>query len=372
MKAAWAALAIVASCTRPAEDRAAAELDVGRATDGAGIALVVEGGLAAVRSIEPGAIELWAQAPVLEIAVDVTADAARDWLITIENVLPDAVLTAEAAGAQLVVDDVTSRDEPATLRTWRVTLPPSGAVAITVAPLDAHDPSPWRFAAMADIQTALPEVHEVFDVINEDPSIRFVISMGDLTQKGAASEYDLYEEQLATLRVPYYTTIGNHEVYGDPAEWLRRFGRFDVHFDYRGVAFSLVDSGSATIDPLVRAQLDEWLEDSIDRIHVFATHYPPFAPRDVRGESSFASQREAAGLLERLAAGRVDLTLYGHVHTYAAFENAGIPAHISGGGGARPVTLDGIDRHFLVVDVDPGAGAVTDVGVVRVDEPYDW
>jgi 3',5'-cyclic AMP phosphodiesterase CpdA len=258
------------------------------------------------------------------------------------------------------------------VRAWKVTLPATGAVTITIAPPDTDDRSAWRFAAMADIQTALPEVNEVFEVISLDDSIRFVISMGDITQWGNASEYGLYEEQLATLDVPYYATIGNHELFGDPAEWLRRFGRFNVHFDFRGVAFSLVDSGSATIDPIVHAALDGWLDEASDRIHVFATHYPPLGPRDVRGESSFASQREAARLLDRLAAGRVDLTLYGHVHTYSEFENAGIPAHISGGGGALPVAFDGISRHFLVVDVDPAADTVTDVEVVRVDEPYDW
>jgi 3',5'-cyclic-AMP phosphodiesterase len=368
MRAAWAALVIVAACSRPAEDRAVAERDVGRASDGAGISVEVEDGLAAVRSMSPGEIVLWAQAPVLRIAVDVSAGAAADWQITIENVTPDAVLTAD--GVPLAGEDPEG-DRP-TVRTWRVPLPSSGAVAISVAPMDADVLAPWRFAAMADIQTALPEVDEVFDVIEDDPSIRFVISMGDITERGDADEYDLYEEQLATLDIPYYATIGNHELFGDSGEWLRRFGRFNVHFDYRGVAFSLLDSGSATIDPIVHAELDDWLDDAVDRIHVFATHYPLISPRDIRGEASFASQREAAGLLDRLAAGRIDLTLYGHLHTYTEFENAGIPAHISGGGGALPVSFDGISRHFLVVDVDPAANRVTDVEVVRVDEPYDW
>ena len=43
-----------------------------------------------------------------------------------------------------------------------------------------------------------------------------------------------------------------------------------------------------------------------------------------------------AKLLGMLSAAGVDLTLYGHVHTYLEFTNAGIPAYISGGGGAIP------------------------------------
>ena len=64
-------------------------------------------------------------------------------------------------------------------------------------------------------------------------------------------------------------------------------------------------------------------------------HIPPVDPIGVRN-GSFANRNEAAKLLTRLARGGVDLTLYGHIHSYYAFENAGIPAHISGGGGAIP------------------------------------
>jgi hypothetical protein len=44
-----------------------------------------------------------------------------------------------------------------------------------------------------------------------------------------------------------------------------------------------------------------------------------------------------------------------------------MPAFISGGGGAEPMRLDGIGRHFLVVDVDPTANEVRAVDVIRVD-----
>jgi Icc protein len=76
--------------------------------------------------------------------------------------------------------------------------------------------------------------------------------------------------------------------------------------------------------------------------------------------------RDGHRLLGRLVEGGVDLTLYGHIHTHVAFENAGIPARISGGGGADPMKLDGIDRHFLVLDVDDRA--IQNVSVHRVDD----
>jgi len=62
----------------------------------------------------------------------------------------------------------------------------------------------------------------------------------------------------------------------------------------------------------------------------------------------------------------VDLTLYGHIHSYYKFENGGVPAYIFGGGGAIPERFDQIGRHFLVVEVDPARG-VRGVRTVRVD-----
>ena len=71
-------------------------------------------------------------------------------------------------------------------------------------------------------------------------------------------------------------------------------------------------------------------------------------------------------MLARLRSGGVDATFYGHIHSFYAYENAGIPAYITGGGGAIPERLDGIGRHFLAVDADPGARTLRST-LVRVD-----
>jgi predicted phosphodiesterase len=94
-------------------------------------------------------------------------------------------------------------------------------------------------------------------------------------------------------------------------------------------------------------------------------HIPPIDPIGVRN-GSFASRNEANKLLAQLAEGDVDLTLYGHIHSYYAFANAGIPAYISGGGGSIPERFDGVGRHYLTVDVDPVRGIVQ-TGLVRID-----
>jgi hypothetical protein len=131
------------------------------------------------------------------------------------------------------------------------------------------------------------------------------------------------------------------------------------------VTFTLLDSASATIDPIVYGWLDGWLARGLGNVHVVAMHVPPLDPTGVRN-GAFASRAEAAKLLGLLARGGVDLTIYGHVHSFYAFENAGIPAYISGGGGALPERFDDMGRHFLVVDADAERG-IRGVRVVRVD-----
>jgi hypothetical protein len=131
------------------------------------------------------------------------------------------------------------------------------------------------------------------------------------------------------------------------------------------VSFTLLDSASASVDPAVYDWLDVWLGRAKGGVHVVATHIPPTDPFGIRNQS-WASRDEAAKFLVKLAEGRVDLTLYGHVHSYLEFENAGIPAFISGGGGANPERFDHIGRHFMVFDIDAERGVLSHQ-VVRIE-----
>jgi Icc protein len=372
----WLALAAAPACARDTEIRALADLEVGTAALG-GLTVVAGEGLAHVRRIEsgrdgqPGRLELWALAPAFELTLEATPAAGREWLVIVGNCMPDAVGRAlDDSDVQILALE----DPRPTRQSWRVTLPPAGDVArarVRIAPPDAETgagaPDPgevWRFAVVSDVQLALPRFDEILEQIGRDPAVRFLISSGDLVNWGRIHEYELLEQQLATSAVPLFSTIGNHEAIEDPMRWHERFGRFNVHFRYRDVVFSLVDSAGGSIDPVTYERLDEWLEDGAGGVHVFATHYPPFDPAGARA-SSFRSLREARLLLERLAAGNVDVTFYGHVHSFYEYSNAGIPAYISGGGGGLPERWDGIGRHFLTVEVN--AREIREVSVVDVD-----
>jgi Icc protein len=262
---------------------------------------------------------------------------------------------------------VRTRDAGPTVATFEVTLG-AGTHTLRVAPPDADVPGPFRVAAMADIQTALPIVDDVFEAISAVPDARFVVAMGDITQRAQDDEYEMFDRQLAYLRIPFYTTLGNHELWAAPENFFDRYGRASFQFTFKGCSFTFADSGDAAIDPLVDEWIRGWLADAKDRPNVFLTHMPPIDPNGLR-YGSFRSTRDGQRLISELVDGRVDLTLYGHIHTYVQYENAGIPAYISGGGGAQPMKLDGIDRHFLMVELDatsPGSG-MKNVELHRID-----
>jgi len=346
----------VGACTRPGESRAPQELDVGTSalTD---VSVEVEGGLAAIRVLSDHELELWAGAPDVRIRIDVGPTAAGDWTITVRNVVTDAILTEGG------VISMRAPDQFPTVAIFHTTLT-AGLHELRVAPPDVDVVEPFRVAAMADIQTAMPEVNEVFEMISQVPDARFVIFMGDITQHGGIDEFDMFDRQLQTLTIPLYTTLGNHELWSDPERYFSRYGRASFHFEFKGTAFTFVDSGDGGVDPLVESWLDDWLDEAKDKVHVFLTHFPLIDPVGTR-YAGFRSAEDGRRLLARLVKGNVDLTLYGHIHTLVKFDNAGIPAYISGGGGAEPVKWDGINRHFLVIDFTPAG--VGNVSVMRVD-----
>ncbi len=356
------ALLPLAGCVRPAEGRALKDLEIGRA-EGGGLSVVVEDGLAMVRGLDTGALTLWSNAPVLRIRATAMATAPEWWTLVVRNAMPDAELKAEAGGEPLEMEEGPSPIP--TLKTWRVRLRPGGEARLTVAPPDWETARPFRFAAFADVQEALPRVGDIYARMNEDPSLRFIVFSGDLTESGTREQLEEFQARLEGSRIPLYATLGNHETFRMNVQYQELVGRGSQHFTFQGVYFSLLDTANGTVDPLVEEQFDGWMEAARDGVHVVGMHIAPMDPVGVRN-GSFSSRNEAAALVGKMARAGVDLTLYGHVHSFYAFSNAGIPAFISGGGGAIPETFDGVGRHYLAVDVDP-AGGVEEVAVIRVD-----
>ena len=346
------------SCLRPTEERVELDLRVGQAETGA-LSVNVKDGLATVRSLSDNALVLWGSAPSFEF--DLKAAGASELEFEVQNCLTDAELQVVSGDAQLTLLEPTSLP---TRKRWRLNLP-AGTTRLSIAPLDVKSRDAFRFALLSDVQEAIDEVGDIFGRLNQVRDLRFVLGAGDLTQQGTREQLERFQRELERLELPYFATLGNHELGTSPDLFHDYFGRGNFKFYFHGVAFTLIDDASATIDPTVYDWLDDWLEESRQEVHIVAMHIPPVDPIGVRN-GSMASRSEADKLLAKLAEGRVDLTLYGHIHSYYSFDNAGIPAFISGGGGAIPERFDKIGRHFMVFEADARHG-ITARNVIKVD-----
>jgi len=349
---------VLVSCLRPGEERAEMDLSVGKGTAG-GAAFSVENGLAAIRSLTGGEVELWAQSPVVRIRIVTGPSAVRNWNLTMNNAMPGATAVVESGDATAAC----SQGDIPTVTRCDTGLSENDTAVLRISPAGLEDGRALRFACVSDVQEAVDSVVDIFDRMNEDPLLRFVVSAGDLTSQGNRDELLIFQKKLKKLNVPFYSTAGNHEMGADPVNWHRLFGRFNVNFSFGNVHITLADSGNASIDPLVYDWLEGWLSAARDSAHVFVTHYPLIDPWGTRS-GSFRSRKEAAKLLVMLAEGDVDLVLHGHIHSYYHYENGGISTYISGGGGAIPERFDSVGRHYLVIDADPVSGRTS---VSRVD-----
>ncbi len=358
---AWLALLpVLVACTDVADERAERDEAIGHYQD-AHLRVDVDGGLAVVRHVEAASVLLWSSAPAWSATLRL--DRLTPLELEIRNVMAGSTLAVSACDGALVSGRLLTSERP-TQRRYALDAPAACTAIELVAPPPDPAASRVRFAVLSDVQEGISRVQDIYSRMNEEPGLDFVIGAGDLTSRGTRAELERFESELQSLSLPYYTTLGNHELAESPPPYQDIFGRANLHFHFRDVAFSLVDSGSATLAPKVLDWLDAWLDEDRARVHVFATHYPLVDPVGVRN-GSFASRPEAHQIIARLAAGRVDLGLHGHVHSYYSYTMADIQTYISGGGGAIPERFDGIGRHFLVVDV--AEESIGGVRVVRVD-----
>lgn len=330
------------SCLDVAEDRIENEIQVGFASTQE-TSISVRNGHAAIRSFSPDRAVIWANAPALTIDLE---NVSTPFELEVRNAMPSARLTVVSGDASTTT---LTRSIP-TRKAWQL----SGTEATTtveIAAPDARDSGTWRFVVFADVQDHIDDVQDIYEEMQLDPSIRFGLISGDLTEQGTREELLRFQREMETLRFPLYATIGNHELGAEDVFFYELWGRANTSFTFRGARFTLLDSSSATIAPTAWEWFEEWLDEGSNQPHLVMMHIPPLDSLGFRN-GGFASRAEANRLIKEMADHGVDQAVYGHVHTYDAFTHAGIPAIITGGGGAIPMRLDGIGRHFLTVDVD--------------------
>lgn len=347
-------------CLKVAEERAILEERVGRATQ-EGLSFYVEEGASSIRSIHRQAahvsVDLWAQQPAQRLTIQRAPhvqleEPPQELTVTWHNLMAGSQVTLQSeSGEPLPFERLSLEGEPVTRFTLNAPLS-AGGLSWVVSPPEPESGERLYVGVFADVQERIAGLAELLRPLAEEP-VQFCLISGDLTAQGATHELREFQGGLERhLPFPCYATMGNHELGTAGPPFYQFFGRGSFSFSYGGARVTLLDDASATIAPRTLSKLKGWLNAGRDQLHILVTHLP-ILDMDGTRSGAFASRLEAMELLASLAASGVDLLLYGHVHTFKAYRQAGIPALISGGGGSIPMRFDGVGRHYLVLELDP-------------------
>jgi len=337
------ALSLFACDATEADERHQAGLVPGNAKLADGIDLSIFPGRA--RTVD-GAVVARAATPTPLLTLSGMAGEAR---FRLANVQPGSRLTPPPSSSQTL--------GPTTLElTYEV---PEEGLRIQVEPPGT---GPLRLAVVSDVHNNLATFGRFCEQVKAWRP-QMVLCMGDLTRKGTREQFDEIFGHLSEVEVPFYTTIGNHELMGEAAErFNEEIGPGSVAFDVGGVRIVLADTAGAAFAP----DAYDWLSRTLwprgaGPALVFA-HIPPLEPWGTRNHG-FSNRDDALRFVQVLSQGRTTHFFAGHIHDWAQYSLGGVPAIISGGGGGE-LEAFGAGAHWLKLEVDPVSG--TPVKATRV------
>jgi predicted phosphodiesterase len=195
------------------------------------------------------------------------------------------------------------------------------------------------------------------EITRREPA--FVIHLGDLTTRGSSDkhwqEFDEMHKEFREKKIPYFPTLGNHELYGNDEKALQNyFERFPYldkkrwySFTWKNIGLILVDSNFSTLTKEQIEQQAQWYLDELQKFErnkevvyiIVCCHEPPFTNSRVVRPNEKVRVYFADPFLRFQ---KTRLFFSGHSHSYERFQMGGKFFIVSGGGGGP--------RHKVVID----------------------
>lgn len=184
--------------------------------------------------------------------------------------------------------------------------------------------------------------------------IDFVVISGDLTFRGSAWEYKIFNKIRALIKWPVICAIGNHDYDKGGERFFKKYvGRKEIAFHNRNSYFIIMDNAAGDLSNEQFLRLEAELNKALSYKHRFiALHKSPIAPYQqswYRPETNPWSYRFMK-LCEKY---KVDMVFAGHEHIFNEQKMGGVSYIVSGGGGMIthfPATEGGF-LHYTVVKV---------------------
>lgn len=200
--------------------------------------------------------------------------------------------------------------------------------------------------------------------------VDFVLSSGDITFRGSAWQYRIFNRIRSLIKWPVICAMGNHDDDKGGEQCFKKYaGASEFAFSDRNSYFIAVDDSGGDISEDGFSRLEAELKKSSACAHRFVIlHKSPvslYHQSWYRPELSMWSYRFMK-LCEKY---KVDMVLSGHEHIAAAREFGGVKYITSGGGGILTTVPSGDNGvlHYVLVRV---YGDYVDYEVRKVAPPF--
>ena len=219
----------------------------------------------------------------------------------------------------------------------------------------------WSFAVAGDSRDDANGIFPQILSAVDHSDMEFLLHTGDMVNRDAPGEWDLYREATARFHKPLRVVIGNHELYdgGTPEKFAERFGLSGPSwsFTHKDAHFAIVDNAKGTFPDNALSWLDRDLaahpkgKDGVTTL-IVAMHIPPRTNGIRPHGTRYDYEERSARLLAILKRHGVDAVVSGHEHMQHVEDWEGVMVLISGGAGAP---LAPFQRYgYYRIDVENG------------------
>lgn len=313
--------------------------------------------------------------PITTLILKGSPEGDKDYYIRYENVNP---VNITVGGSQ--IDSQKIIDPHTLLIVLNMKQNEERTIEISPDTVDEYT----EFVILGDNRNGYDTFSQILDQINEINPV-FVVDNGNLVFGGEPNKYRLFYETVSKLRVPLYTTLGNHDIRenGKPT-YTKLFGPPYYSFDYGNDYFVFLDSSRGWIEKrTIPEEQYVWLESDLQkatgkRIFVIS-HIPPVDPRknivkntlpDEPGieesgafdrilknhgdtktmDHGFPDKQEGARFENLMSKYKVDTVFVSHIHSYYSYMKGNVQYIISGGAGAELLTTESCVIHIYRID----------------------
>ncbi len=327
----------------------------------AGDAIGIRGGF--IKSFEPGILRV--RALSLEPAVTVSTDAFMNGSLKV-------YLTNIAASRLDVKCEGTIEQTGETETLVVLRLPAAGTSGFETSfhPLPGER---LNFIAFSDTHLGDPEAEEHFARILKHTNLShpiFAVNAGDNVDVDEPAQWKIFAERTAALKVPLFSTIGNHDSYISTKLYRKSLGDLFYSFNVFDTQFLLLDNSqlhnNATLlmDGKDAAAQWAWLEKKLSEPakHRFSFfHFPMFGNRSMMdpmymiGTPFEKRKEEVDRMMALFRKTGVEYICFGHLHSPERTVKDGMVfLRLGGGGGSKASSTDDKDVSFAHIFADDG------------------